>query len=84
MVLANGEIVTASRDDRPDLFRAAPGAMGTLGTVTMLEVNLIPARKYVHMRYYRATGVPEAVKLVREETLKSENDYVDGILYSKE
>lgn len=84
MVLANGEIVTASHDERPDLFRAAPGAVGTLGIVTMLEINLMPAKKYVHTRYQRISSVPEAVKLVREETTKPENDYVDGILYSKD
>ncbi|KAG8163602.1 hypothetical protein KVR01_006899 [Diaporthe batatas] len=84
MVLANGEIVTASHDERPDLFRAAPGAVGTLGIVTLLEINLIPAKKFVHTRYHRINSVSEAIKLVREETAKSENDYVDAILYSKE
>lgn len=83
MVLADGEIVTASRDERPDLFRAAPGAVGTLGIVTMLEINLIKAKKYVHTRYLRTNSVAEAVELVKEETRKAENDYVDGILYSK-
>lgn len=84
MVLADGQIVTASRDERPDLFHAAPGAVGTLGIVTMLEINLITAKKYVHTRYCRTNSVAEAVKLVREETAKSENDYVDGILFSKD
>lgn len=84
MVLGDGEIVTASRNERPDLFCAAPGAVGTLGIVTMLEINLMPAKKYVHTRYRRTNSVPEAVKLVREETAKLENDYVDGILYSKD
>lgn len=84
MVLADGEIVTASRDERPDLFRAAPGAAGTLGIVTMLEINLITAKKYVHTRYHRTNSIAEAIKLVKEETTKSENDYVDGILFSKD
>lgn len=84
MVLANGEIVAASRAERPDLFHAAPGAVGTLGIVTMLEVRLIPAKKYVHTRYHRIDSVAESVKLVREETTKTENDYVDGIIFSKD
>ncbi|KAH8788978.1 24-dehydrocholesterol reductase [Diaporthe sp. PMI_573] len=84
MVLANGEIVTASRNERSDLFRAAPGAVGTLGIVTLLEINLMPAKKYVHTRYYRTNSTADAVKLVREETINPENDYVDGILYSKD
>lgn len=84
MVLANGDIVTASRDERPDLFRAVPGAVGTLGIVTMLEINLIPAKTWVHTRYYCTNSVSEAVKLIREETTKPENDFVDGILFYKD
>ncbi|KAJ4394570.1 hypothetical protein N0V93_003789 [Gnomoniopsis smithogilvyi] len=83
MVLADGEIVRASRDERPDLFRAAPGAVGTLGIVTLLEINLITAKKYVHACYHRTNNVAEAIKFVKEETTRSENDYVDGILFSK-
>lgn len=84
MVLADGEVVTVSRDERPDLFRAAPGAVGTLGIVTMLEINLIKARKYVHTRYHWTNSIAEAVKVVRDETAKPGNDYVDGILFSKD
>lgn len=84
MVLADGEVVTASRQERPDLFRAAPGAVGTLGIVTMLEINLIKAKKYVRTRYHRTNSVTEAVELVQRETATAENDYVDGILFSKD
>lgn len=84
MVLADGEIVTASRHERPDLFRAAPGAVGTLGIVTLLELSLIKAKKYVHTRYRRTNDVAEAVTAVQDEIAKPENDYVDGILFSKD
>lgn len=84
MVLANGEIITASRDEHPDLFRAVPGAVGTLGIVTLLEINLMPAKKYVHTLYHRTSNVSEALDLVKEETTNLKNDYVDGILYSKD
>lgn len=83
MVLADGEVVTASREERPDLFRAAPGAVGTLGIVTMLEISLIKARKYVHTRYHRTNCAAEAVKIIQKETNTPENDYVDGILFAK-
>lgn len=83
MVLADGEIVTASREERPDLFRAAAGAVGTLGIVTMLEISLIKAKKYVHTRYHRTNSVAEAVEVVKQEMNKPENDYVDGILFAR-
>lgn len=77
MVLADGEIVTASRDERSDLCRAAPGAISTVGIVTMLKIDLITAKKYVHTHYHRTNSSAEAVKPAREETTKAENVYGD-------
>ncbi|KAK4134882.1 FAD-binding domain-containing protein [Trichocladium antarcticum] len=85
MVMADGAVVDATpRGERADLFRAAAGAVGTLGLTTLLEVELMPARKYVKTRYRRTRSVQEAVDAVREEVRRPGNDYVDGILFSKD
>lgn len=86
MVLADGEIVNVSREEghHPDLFKGAAGAVGTLGVTTLLEVRLMEAKKFVKTRYRRTNSVAEAVRVVREETARRENDYVDGILFSKD
>ncbi|OXV05340.1 hypothetical protein Egran_06892 [Elaphomyces granulatus] len=47
VVLPNGEKVTASRSEKSDLFRGAAAAFGTLGVVTLLEVQLMEAKKSV-------------------------------------
>lgn len=92
MVLPDGEVVTAHNpalDSSPesakyaDLYRGAAGAVGTLGVTTMLELNLIQAKKFVRTRYQRTNSVAEAISLVKEATADEKNDYVDGILYSK-
>ncbi|KAH8897017.1 FAD binding domain-containing protein [Thozetella sp. PMI_491] len=85
MVLADGEVVTATPDgDKADLFRGAAGAVGTLGVTTLLELRLMEAKKYVRTRYRRTSSLAEAVQAVREEVARPENDYVDGILFSKD
>ncbi|KAJ4293765.1 hypothetical protein N0V88_005273 [Collariella sp. IMI 366227] len=46
-------------------------------------VRLMEARKFVKTRYRRTRSVAEAVEIIREEVRKG-NDYVDGILFSKD
>ncbi|KAH7161505.1 hypothetical protein EDB81DRAFT_347737 [Dactylonectria macrodidyma] len=84
MVLGNGDVVTASPRERPDLFRGAAGAVGTLGITTLIELQLIEAKKFVKTTYHRTSSVAEAVARVRAETENPANDYVDGILFSKD
>ncbi|KAF2768015.1 FAD binding domain-containing protein [Teratosphaeria nubilosa] len=85
MVLANGEsVVTCSETQHPDLFRGAAGSLGTLGVVTLLEIQLKPAKKYVEATYHPTSSTAAAVSKIRDlaDPKNEEVDYVDGILYS--
>ncbi|KAL8974913.1 MAG: hypothetical protein Q9197_000853 [Variospora fuerteventurae] len=82
MVLANGDVVHCSEDENADLFHGAAGAMGTLGVVTLLEVQLKPARTYVQTSYHPVTSVADAVGTVRKLATDPSIDYLDGILFS--
>src|SRR5690606_30072966 len=44
MVLADGSVVTASRETEPELFRAAMGGYGLIGLVTEMVVEMAPNR----------------------------------------
>ncbi|KAI1369733.1 FAD-binding domain-containing protein [Xylaria arbuscula] len=82
MVLGNGDVVTASKDEHPDLFWGAAGALGTLGITTLLELQLIPAKRFVHTFYQRTSSVGETIDILKKETNNGENDYVDAIMFS--
>ncbi|KAF4988944.1 hypothetical protein FDECE_14858, partial [Fusarium decemcellulare] len=84
MILGNGDVVRASREERADLFRGAAGAVGSLGVTTLLELQLQEAKKFVRTTYHRTSSVAEAVARIRAETDNPANDYVDGILFSKD
>lgn len=84
MVLGNGDVVKASREERQDLFQGAAGAVGSLGVTTLIELELIEAKKFVKTTYHRTNSVAEAVEKVRAETENPANDYIDGILFSKD
>ncbi|KAI2610155.1 FAD-binding domain-containing protein [Hypoxylon fragiforme] len=88
MVLPDGEVVFARPGDGEEkgaeLFRGAAGALGTLGVTTLLELQLIEAKRFVRTTYRRTSSVAEAVRVVQEECDAAKgNDYVDGILFSK-
>ncbi|KAK5663612.1 hypothetical protein OQA88_4043 [Cercophora sp. LCS_1] len=84
MVLADGEVVKASREENSDLFHGAAGAVGSLGLVTLVELNLIDAKKYVRTTYHKRKSVRETVDLIQHEADNNANDYVDGIIFSKD
>ena len=84
IVLANGDIVTASEKENSDLFHGASGALGSLGITTLLEIQLMQAKKYVKAIYHSTRSIAEAIAKIEAETQNPELDYVDGILFSKE
>lgn len=83
MVLANGDVVTCSAQEKSDLFYGAAGACGTLGVTTMVELQLIEAKKFVETTYHPVSSMVEAIQKIKAAIADAELDYVDGILYSK-
>lgn len=84
IVLADGQIVLASKTERPDLFHGAAGTFGTLGVTTLLELQLIEATTHVELTYNPVFSLCEAVQKLRQAQEDSSNDYVDGILFAKD
>ncbi|KAI9675372.1 MAG: hypothetical protein M1817_001276 [Caeruleum heppii] len=83
MVLASGDVVTCSDNERPDLFHGAAGAVGTLGVTTLVELKLQKAKRFVETMYQPVSSVSEAVEVIKKATEDESNDYVDGIIFSK-
>lgn len=82
IVLPNGDVVTASSFDKPDLLYGAAASLGTLGVTTLLEVQLIVAKKYVELTYHPVSSMCEATQKFEEATKELSNDYLDGILFT--
>jgi delta24-sterol reductase len=83
VVLADGEVVNASKEENFELFEGLRGSFGTLGVLTLVELRLVDVRRFVEVRYIPTTGFENAAARIREETERKDVDYVDGILFSK-
>ncbi|KAM7185438.1 hypothetical protein V8F20_011810 [Naviculisporaceae sp. PSN 640] len=86
IVLPNGHVSKASRatGENTDLFWGAASAFGTLGVVTLLEVQLREAKPYVRLTYSMRDTVAGVNAKIREETADERVDYVDAIMFSKD
>jgi len=67
VVTADGELVTATADEQPDLFWALRGGGGNFGVVTELEFRLHPVdRVYAGMAMFEADRAADALAVYRE------------------
>ena len=87
MILADGEIVTASETERPDLFHGVAGTFGTLGVLTLLHIKLIPCQTYVELTYHPVTNIKDAVSTTAKAMSDNRSgtqpiDFLDGIMFS--
>lgn len=84
-----GELVTASRDQHADLFRAFPNSYGTLGYSVRLKIELEPVKPFVELKHLRFRQVTDLVAAMDRiiETGGHDGvpvDYLDGVVFSAE
>lgn len=84
IVLATGEVRRVSKTENPELFWGAASAFGTLGVVTLLEIELREAKEYVELTYSLTTNSKDTVKVMQDAAAEAETDYIDGIVFSKD
>lgn len=78
MVLGDGTLEYASRTKNEDLLEHAAGSLGTFGIVTLLTVELIPAKSYIKVDIYKADDISTAYNMFEEATGDPEIHFIDG------
>jgi FAD/FMN-containing dehydrogenase len=81
-----GELLTTSRSQHPDLFRAFPNSYGTLGYSTRLRIELEPITPFValrHLRFGSLTAMIAAAERIIDTGGHSGTpvDYLDGVVF---
>ncbi|KAK2495459.1 hypothetical protein MC885_002643 [Smutsia gigantea] len=82
LVLADGSFVRCTPSENSDLFYAVPWSCGTLGFLVAAEIRIIPAKKYVKLRYEPVRGLEAICDKFTHESQRLENHFVEGLLYS--
>jgi FAD/FMN-containing dehydrogenase len=82
-----GELLTASRSQHSDLFRAFPNSYGTLGYSTRLRIELEPVAPFVALRHVRFRSLPDMVAAMERIVDTGGQggtpvDYLDGVVFA--
>lgn len=84
IILADGQVITASPSSSASLFYGAAGTFGTLGIITMLEIRLLPAKSHVELTYIPVTSVSEAqTEMDRLSNAEIPVDFIDALMLSR-
>ncbi|KAH8895611.1 FAD-binding domain-containing protein [Thozetella sp. PMI_491] len=85
IVLANGDVTKAYRtkEESTDLFWGAASAFGTLGVVTLLEVQLKDAQPFVQLTYTLCDIATANSMMQQEGEAQAAVDYLDAIVFSR-
>lgn len=82
LVTGTGEIVTCSRSERSDLFEMMHGSFGTLGILTLLTFELVPAKRFVRLRYLKYRSFEELMEAVHEHFERQDLEFMDAIVHA--
>ncbi len=81
---SNGNLMRVTPSENADLFYGIAGSYGSLGTLVLAEIKLIPANELVHLRYTVFSNPSECVKaLLSRSHAENAPDFLDGMIFNK-
>ena len=66
MVLSDGSVVVCSQDNNSDLFHAIPWSYGTLGFLASVEIDIIPAKRFIQLNYKPTYSQSEMIEVIKD------------------
>ncbi|MGZ5000520.1 MAG: FAD-binding protein [Methylomonas sp.] len=85
IVTAEGKLVKCSPSENAELFYQIPWSHGTLGFLVAAELSIIPAKKYVRVRYQPVYSLDNMVGVFEQASRDTENnDFAEGLVYGRD
>lgn len=82
VVTGDGRVLTVSRSREPTLFDMLHGSYGTLGVLTKVTLELVPARRFVRLEYRKLASFDAFEAEMSERCRAGDFDFVDGIIHA--
>jgi len=84
VVVANGELVRATREKNADLFHALPWSHGTLGFLVAVELRIVPIQPHVKLDYEPFHSLEGFCTRLEELTADPNAPrFIEGLIFSK-
>ncbi|MDI3285852.1 FAD-binding oxidoreductase [Polyangium sp. 15x6] len=81
VISGDGEIVTCSAEKEPLLFDMIHGSYGTLGVLSRITFQLVPAKRFVRMEYRHYDSFDAFNAAMVERCRVGDFEFVDGIVH---
>ncbi len=82
VVSGTGAILTCTRENNAEIFEMIHGSFGTLGILTLIKFQLIPAKPFVRMDYVKYESFSALMTAVQEHYEKKDIEFMDAIVHS--
>jgi FAD/FMN-containing dehydrogenase len=84
VLLADGSLVTCSRNQNRDLFFGFPNSYGTLGYALRLAVHLVPAPRYIHVTHSKFTDPARYFEQIAAICASERCQFLDGTVFASD
>jgi len=84
VITAKGDILQCSKKKNKEIFEMMHGTFGTIGIITQLKFNLLPAKQFVHLTYEKYQTLKQYKKAIESHYQTKDCDFMDGIIHSPE
>ena len=81
-ITGTGEVLICSPEQNPDIFHMIHGSYGTLGIITKLKFQLIPAKPYVRMDYVSYPSFAALSEAMHQHYQDRDVDFMDAIVHN--
>ncbi|MGM0813570.1 FAD-dependent oxidoreductase [Thioalkalivibrio sp.] len=82
VLVADGRVLTCSRERRPELFYGFPNSYGSVGYATRVRLGLIPVQPYVRLQHTSFRDPEKLFAAIGEECAQPTCAYLDGVYFA--